>query len=97
MAIIPENLTSFARFVIGNQVASALGNNVQGSTMDVQGLSPGIKAVMHTAIANAKKAGRTTVKYQDYPKLVTGENVRDVVYGVRDNISFYLAWSIPIY
>mgnify|MGYP003112033527 CR=1 FL=1 len=88
MAIIPENLTSFARFVIGNQVASVLGNNVQGSTMDVQGLSPGIKAVMHAAIANAKKAGRTQVKYEDYPKLVTGEKVRDVVYGVRDNISY---------
>ena len=88
MAIIPENLTSFARFVIGNQVASVLGNNVQGSTMDVQGFSPGIKAVMHTAIANAQKSGRKQVRYEDYPKLVTGDSVRDVVYGVRDNTSY---------
>jgi hypothetical protein len=82
--LLPANLTQYARYLVGNAFANA---KTEGVPFDVRYLSDDAKGVVRTAVANARKDGRSFVKYEDYPNMSDGTKVKDFVAGRRDDVS----------
>ena len=77
-SIIPENIQAYLRYVGGNLLGLSPGEDIDASTFGREQ-----QDVLVEAIKNAKKAGRTTVGYEDYPVMKSGETPNDFYFQKR--------------
>jgi len=83
--LIPENAQAFLSFLVGNK----LGVRGSGKDIDVGGFGDAQKEVLRQAIANARKAGRTSVQYEDYPTMLDGQVVADFYKKQREDTNYF--------
>lgn len=82
--LLPANAVAFARFMLGNKITNALGVEVASQTdMNLSLLDENAKDVLREAVANARKAGRSYVDYEDYPTMASGERPEKFYSGHR--------------
>jgi hypothetical protein len=72
-ASVPENLRFFASYLYANLLDSA------PDQITEENFSDGVLQVLEHAIGNAKKKGRRSVQYEDYPDLSNGMTAMDFV------------------
>lgn len=84
-SFIPENAQAFLSFLVGNK----LGVRGSGKDIDVGGFGDEQKEVLRQAIANARKAGRTSVQYEDYPTMQDGQIVADFYKKQREDTNYF--------
>ena len=84
--LLPLNLVSYARFMLGNKITNALGVEVasQGYDMNLSLLDENARDVLREAVANARKANRNYVIYEDYPVMASGERPEKFYAGMRE-------------
>lgn len=81
--VIPENALLYTRYMLGNK----LGLDMQSPDVRVEKFGTEQQDVLRTAIENAIKAGRTSVKYSDFPDMKSGERPERFYKAQRENQS----------
>ena len=75
-SLLPPNAVAYAMYRLGNPIASALGvdpsSPLQLPDFNISNIGEQEKDVLRTAVNNAKRAGRSFIKYEDYPPLADG-------------------------
>ena len=87
MAIIPENLRTYASFKAGNAVTDLLGIDIQASDIDVANFGEDQKEVLRQTVSNARADGRNYITYEDYPPMATGDKPHEYYRGAREERS----------
>ena len=78
------NAMMYGRYLLGNAIADRLGRDIIGDDADISFLLEEQKDVLRQAVDNARKAGRSFIKYEDYPPLADGTKFSDYYKGKRD-------------
>jgi len=82
---VPENAKAYGKFLLG----TVLGVGGEDPDIDVAGFGEEQKKVLKTAMENASKAGRSYIKYTDYPKMKGGETVNNFYRQKRESNGLY--------
>ena len=85
----PENIKALVRFNVGNQLGLGSGS----ADIDVSNFDKDSQNVLRQAMDNATNAGRSYIKYSDYPDMRSGESVPDFYRGARKKRSL---WDLGI-
>jgi len=75
-SVLPPNAVAYALYRLGNPITSALGvdpsDPVRLPDFNISNIGKEEKDVLRTAVENARKDGRSFIKYEDYPPLADG-------------------------